>query len=217
MTRFVEKLLNFVKSAFSKKNITDIMTKITLLKTKSIKTIQNSVNTCYTVTKQCNISYKHVKEVHSMYTVFDVANWFLQKEPMDQKKLQKLCYYAQAWSYALNGRPAFDGNFEAWVHGPVNRTLWNRFRTYGYQNIDTSDIKGARHISDGTLIELLEDVWVTYGNFTGWQLENLTHTESPWINAREGFSEFEPSDRVIDVKDMREYYHSLISQEGIGE
>ena len=37
------------------------------------------------------------------YSVFDIANWFLLKEEMTQKKLQKLCYYAQAWCYALKG------------------------------------------------------------------------------------------------------------------
>lgn len=32
-----------------------------------------------------------------MRTVFDVAEWFLSKESMTNKKLQKLCCYAQAW------------------------------------------------------------------------------------------------------------------------
>ena len=35
------------------------------------------------------------------HSIFDVAEWFLQKESCSHKKLQKLCYYAVAWSYAL--------------------------------------------------------------------------------------------------------------------
>ena len=35
------------------------------------------------------------------YNIFDIANWFLSKESMPQKKLQKLCYYAKAWSLVL--------------------------------------------------------------------------------------------------------------------
>ncbi len=31
-------------------------------------------------------------------------------------KLQKLLYYIQAWSYGINQKPLFDGEFEAWVH-----------------------------------------------------------------------------------------------------
>ena len=30
--------------------------------------------------------------------ITDVANWFLLKEDMSHKKIQKLCYYAEAWS-----------------------------------------------------------------------------------------------------------------------
>ena len=41
-----------------------------------------------------------------MEKVMDVANWFLSQSSMTHKKLQKLCYYAQAWHCALhNGKP----------------------------------------------------------------------------------------------------------------
>ncbi len=30
------------------------------------------------------------------YSVYDIANWFLLKQEMTHKKLQKLCYYSQA-------------------------------------------------------------------------------------------------------------------------
>ena len=36
------------------------------------------------------------------YSIYDVANWFLIKGNMTQKKLQKLCYYEQAWCYEIN-------------------------------------------------------------------------------------------------------------------
>ena len=36
-----------------------------------------------------------------MATIFDVADWFLSKEAMTPKKLQKLCYYYKAWGLAL--------------------------------------------------------------------------------------------------------------------
>ena len=41
-------------------------------------------------------------------------------------KVQKLLYYCQAWHMAFyDGRRLFDGPFEAWVHGPVNRTIYD--------------------------------------------------------------------------------------------
>ena len=60
-----------------------------------------------------------------MFTIFDIANWFLSKEGMTHKKLQKLCYYAQAWYLALYKNKLIDGYFEAWVHGPVNSSLYH--------------------------------------------------------------------------------------------
>lgn len=39
------------------------------------------------------------------------------------KKLQKLCYYAQAWAYALKGYRLEDTDYQAWVHGPFSPAL----------------------------------------------------------------------------------------------
>ena len=60
-----------------------------------------------------------------MVNVRDIANWFLSRNDMTHKKLQKLCYYAQAWYCALyDGTPLFDDEIQAWVHGPVIPALY---------------------------------------------------------------------------------------------
>lgn len=67
--------------------------------------------------------------------ITDVANWFLLKEDMSHKKIQKLCYYAEAWSETLLDAPICRNNeFQAWVHGPVNLKLWNLYKD-GYEFI----------------------------------------------------------------------------------
>ena len=43
---------------------------------------------------------------------------------MSTWKLQKLCYYAQAWSLAWTEKSLFDEDFEAWANGPVCRELF---------------------------------------------------------------------------------------------
>ena len=35
------------------------------------------------------------------YSIGNIADWFLSQSSMTHKKLQKLCYYLQAWSLAL--------------------------------------------------------------------------------------------------------------------
>jgi len=48
-------------------------------------------------------------------------------------KLQKLLYYAQAWHLAMHNEALFSDHFEGWVHGPVCREIYERFRqeTFG--------------------------------------------------------------------------------------
>lgn len=146
-------------------------------------------------------------EENGKYSVFDVANWFLTKEPMTHKKLQKLCYYAQAWGYALNRIRLEDTDYQAWTHGPVSPVLWEKFKSFGF---DTIRLKG-RFVStfEKSDIKLLEDIWETYGNNTGNALEALTHRELPWIEARRGYSPTERCSVVISPKTMESYYKSI--------
>lgn len=141
------------------------------------------------------------------YSVFDIADWFLKKGNMTQKKLQKMCYYAQAWCYALNGYRLMNSDFQAWIHGPVSPALYEKFRRFGY---DTIKIKGNVNIElDKQDEELLEDVWETYGDRTGNALAALTHREAPWIEARKGYSENERCTVVISPESMKRYYKSI--------
>lgn len=143
------------------------------------------------------------------YSIFDVANWFLHKKPMTQKKLQKMCYYAQAWCYALKGYRLADTDFQAWIHGPVSPVLYDRFKLFGFKPIMMKgNFKSPFKKEDE---ELLEDVWTTYGDETGNSLEALSHREEPWIKARHGY---EPNERcmvVITPESMKEYYKSIYS------
>ena len=145
------------------------------------------------------------------YSVFDIANWFLSKGEMTHKKLQKLCYYAQAWCYALKDYRLENTDFQAWVHGPVSPALWERFKSFGY---DPIRIKGNLNITiDEDDIKLLEDVWDTYGDYSGNALEILTHKEMPWIEARKGYNPDERCTVVISPAIMKSYYQSIYDGE----
>lgn len=144
-----------------------------------------------------------------MYSVFCIANWFLSKEAMTPKKLQKLCYYAQAWYLALYNEKLIDTNFQAWVHGPVCPELYNRYRNYGWTLINQNDLSPCSESLQARDINLLESVWTTYGIYDGQQLESLTHSEAPWINARAGLGIWEQSQNIISDQDMKNFYLSI--------
>ena len=153
------------------------------------------------------------------HTIFDPAIWFSTKNDgaIGSKKLQKLCYYAQAWSYALRDEPLFDGEFQAWVHGPVNKLLWDTFKDIAYRDITPADFE-VRSISVIPMLDdevsFLERVWVTYGSFTGYQLEMLTHQEKPWLEQRKGLHPYESSTNTISKDTMTEYYREMLSRGG---
>ena len=74
-----------------------------------------------------------------MSNVFTVAKYILQqKGAMSSMKLQKLCYYAQAWSLVWDDAPLFDEDFQAWRNGPVCYELYNLHR--GQFSVHASDI-----------------------------------------------------------------------------
>lgn len=146
-------------------------------------------------------------QLHGKYSVYEIANWFLLKETMTHKKLQKLCYYAQAWCYALKDFCLMDTTFEAWVHGPVSPVLYDKFKSFGYSSIKLVG-SYVPHIDEDD-IELLESVWQTYGDHTGNALEALSHSELPWIEARTGYGPDERCSVPISVESMKKYYRSI--------
>lgn len=148
------------------------------------------------------------KRYGNMISIFELAKWFLSMESMSNLKLQKMCYYAQAWHLALFGSPLVDTQFEAWVHGPVSRELYRKYKDWGWYDI--SKYTGSLHIDEDTK-EFLEFVYSLYGDLSGNQLEDLTHKEAPWINARGGLPRNEVSHNIISDMDMMNYYRQLIN------
>lgn len=150
------------------------------------------------------IRFINLKGGNTMLNVNDVAKTFLAFEPMTHKKLQKLCYYAQALHLAKNMEPMMDTEFQAWVHGPVSPELYQEYRTYGSFNIP-KQIKSPIP-EDSYEYAFISSIYKRYGHLTGNELENLTHTEDPWINARRGYLYWQPSTKPIDETDMINYY-----------
>ena len=143
-----------------------------------------------------------------MATIFDVADWFLSKEPMPPKKLQKLCYYYKAWGLALYDEDFLpDSQFEAWVHGPVNPRLYRKYKSFYWRDIPQKTDNSGKFTEHE--LDVLESVWSSYGSMTANALEAQTHAEIPWRNARAGIDEFANCTRVIRNRDMMKYYREL--------
>lgn len=134
---------------------------------------------------------------------------FEKLEEVTPLMLQKLLYFIQGESYALNGKPMFRENCQAWVHGPVYPEVYDMFRDFKYNPID--DARFA--ILEGTEDELSHEermvvdlVVNTFGEYSGKMLERITHEEEPWKLARKGYADYIPSNEPILMESIGAYY-----------
>lgn len=93
-------------------------------------------------------------------------------------KLQKLCYYALGFYLAITGKRLFDNDIEAWQHGPVVRELYNKYHEYKAEILPISEDFYSDKIKPENM-ELLEDIYERYDQFSAWKLRNMTHAELP--------------------------------------
>ena len=141
-----------------------------------------------------------------------VANYFLSRITMTNKKLQKIVYYAYCWFIVNNNDSANVRNVlfleqpEAWIHGPVFPTLYENYRQYGRDIIPKIEFN---ELIDEDLRELFEEIIETFGEYDGDQLELMTHNEIPWIEARKNYDINEPSNKLISLEDIYNYYSSI--------
>ncbi len=142
-----------------------------------------------------------------MANVLDVAAYILDKHgEMTTWKLQKLVYYAQAWSTVWDDDALFPEEIEAWANGPVVRELYERhrkqFRLSTMPGGDAAKLTPAQ-------AETVDAVLEYYGDKSSQWLSQLTHMEDPWSNARRGVPAGERGSRIIPKQDLAEYYSGL--------
>ncbi len=144
-----------------------------------------------------------------MPNVFDVAAYILEKcEHSTHMKLQKLVYYAQAWSLVWDESPLFDEKIEAWANGPVVPSLFAKLR--GTFTVTRRILgKGAPSKLKEHQKETIDAVVEFYAQRDAQWLSDLTHMEAPWADARRGLALGERGNNEITHAAMAEYYGSL--------
>lgn len=109
----------------------------------------------------------------------DVAAALRERHPgLGKVKLQKLLYYAQGHHLATFGRPLFHDAIYAWDMGPVVPSVWKEERDGDPWVAETV----APSLGEAEL-NTVGYVLSRYGNLSGKDLENLSHSEAPWRDA----------------------------------
>lgn len=143
-----------------------------------------------------------------------IARWFLNHvdrsagEAITHLKLQKLIYYADAWFLANFDQPLITEDFEAWAHGPVVRCIYAKYRDFGWEALPAEGgPKPPTEVKD-----FLSAVFDEYGQFGAKKLEKLTHSEKPWVEARDGLPPEAASKKIISKLTMRNFYGDKIGK-----
>jgi uncharacterized phage-associated protein len=153
-------------------------------------------------------------------SALQLSHYILTFVPSSQFKLQKLVYYSEGWHLAYFERPLINEDFEAWVHGPAVRSLWDHFKGRGnyftewyIKPEDATMIKQRfMRLLCPEQLELIEDVLKEYGDKSAYHLEALSHSEAPWREARNGYTPSERSESTISKETMKKYYQSILAK-----
>jgi uncharacterized phage-associated protein len=149
----------------------------------------------------------------------DIAAYFLMRSAFDGDlitplKMQKLVYYAYAWTLAIEHTRLFQDKFQAWPNGPVIPDLYQQLKRYGASPI-AIDFAGVgnesvqKQLMDKIPVavrDVLDEVYETYMPLTAFELVSLTHNELPWKNARKDVAPTERSDNYITDEDILKQY-----------
>lgn len=148
---------------------------------------------------------------------FLVRAWNESVQDIDPLKIQKLTYMLHGWYLAVYNTPVIGEQFEPWPHGPVNSTLYHKFKSYGFRpirdyakDVDPQTAEPAATYvgpSDTRFYEVFDRVWDRYKGHSGSYLSDLTHAEgTPWSEARRNGWQYIPNALI------RDHYISLSKQ-----
>lgn len=149
------------------------------------------------------------------HTAMEIADWFLRRvdresgDSITHLKLQKLVYYAQAWYLANHGKPLIEEDCEAWAHGPVFQSVYDKFKNNSWDALPATPKPPT---IDGAISSFLEQVYKVYGPVSAKVLENQTHKEAPWVNTRGDLRPEARCNSPIKKTMIRDFYAAKIGK-----
>jgi uncharacterized phage-associated protein len=106
-----------------------------------------------------------------------------EPDPLTHLRLQKLLYYAQAWSLVVRQSELFPEDVQAWRDGPVVPVVY-----HALPDGEGANAIPANHLADAPDptpedAEFVRRVWQAYNPYSALKLSAMTHEETPWLKA----------------------------------
>ena len=157
-----------------------------------------------------------------MYSVLDVCRYVINYSNdndygISNLKLQKVLYFIQAYFLISKSEQCFKERIEAWDFGPVVPEAYREYKQFGSSNIpwisnyvemDFDDFWNSRVkkfrkevISEGDKI-CIEAVVDMLADYSATDLVEITHSQTPWIDA------YVPNrNNEITLQAIKEYFN----------
>lgn len=198
---------------------------------KSYKATQKLINE-----SQNNSANNNFDSNKSSDKINDIIQYLLVKcEDITPLALQKSLYYIQGFYFAFYKSFIFTDDCQAWVHGPVYKDVYLRYKDYTFTPIDSptteiSGIKSSEKLADykntqkSDITRLTAELTTTLSAtekavcdsvienlccYSGKELERFTHHEEPWILTRGDLKTGDSSDKIISKKIIGEYFAKI--------
>lgn len=162
---------------------------------------------------------KQLELLNSKSKIYNIALYIINKlESADALVIQKILYFIYGFSNKFLNNNIFNDLPQAWVYGPVYKEIYESFSYYKGDSISYEEILNNRNYDlNEKEKEYIDTILKNFGCYSGLTLKNMTHLTAPWINARKGLEENAPSQRIIEEKDINEYFNKICEKYNIIE
>jgi uncharacterized phage-associated protein len=120
--------------------------------------------------------------------------------------LQRLLYFAQGWHLAFYGGPFFEGRFQAWAQGPINRKIYDRFANRPLDSqVSAADVSKGFDVTSVSQEKgnHIRNVLEAYARCEESSPNEIIYEDAPWLEARTGC--LEHSQREIAENNIRRF------------
>jgi uncharacterized phage-associated protein len=126
-----------------------------------------------------------------------------ESDPLTPFRLQKLLYYAQAWSLVLRETELFPEEIRAWKNGPVVEEVYHSLPDGSCASCVPENAFASAPDPDPEDTAFLKSFWEAYSGYSASQLSRMTHAEMPWQKV---WQERPNMNAPIPVEDIEEYF-----------
>ncbi|MBE4704008.1 Panacea domain-containing protein [Spiroplasma platyhelix] len=152
------------------------------------------------------------EKIETQNKLFSITSYLIQEHKITEPvKLQKILYFLYLEYLKETNEKLFDDEFEAWVYGPVLRSVYNHLKYVGlnfneYESFDSAKDKYTltknTPLKDKKISDFIDKKIKKYKNKNTFDLVDEAHKTQPWIKARKGLANSQISTEIIKFKDI---------------